>query len=99
MSYQVSMATAPASQSSPVALPCLDISPATKGHSVASSKSFPSFTQQMFIECPLCVGGLHISGNKKVLSSKPDLTLMANLEEDQAGLMGKLSPRGVYGLV
>lgn len=59
---------------------------------MASSKGFTSFTQQMFTECPLCAGGLDISGNKKVLSSRPDLTLMANLEEDQAGLMGKLSP-------
>ena len=37
-------------------------------------------------------GVLDISGNKKVLSSRPDLTLMANLEEGQEGLMGKLSP-------
>lgn len=70
----------------------LKISPATKGHSVASPRGFcfiHSFVQQMFTEHFLCARGLYTLGNKKIL----DLILSANL-----GVLflqkGKLSPRG-----
>lgn len=55
MSYQVSMATVPSLPGPHQWLShCLD-TPALPLRALCGLfKSFPSFTQQMFIECPLC---------------------------------------------
>ena len=80
----------PASQSKLVCLPCLHISPAAKGRSMAS---FQGVLPHSLRRCLLSAGRLAASGSKELLSSRPALALTAELEDDRVGPMKKVQPQ------